>query len=159
MQPLGKQLVRADVDLVEKVWRERWGLPLCSVGRTFMPRDVEARALVLGDRMLGLISWVVEGGNAEVVTLDSFAEERGAGTQLLTAAEEATRNAGARRVVAMVSNDNVRTLTFLLHRGYRLEKVHRDIVAELRKIKETIPMVGRAGIPVLDLWELAKPLG
>ena len=159
MQPLGKQLVRADVDLVEKVWRERWGLPLCSVGRTFMPRDVEARALVLGDRMLGLASWVVDGSNAELVTLDSFAEERGAGTQLLTAAEEAMRNAGARRVVAMVSNDNIRTLTFLLHRGYRLEKVHRDLVAELRKIKETIPLIGRAGVPVLDLWELAKPLG
>jgi GNAT superfamily N-acetyltransferase len=159
MKPIGWQLVRADVDLVEKVWKERWGLPLCSVGRTFMPRDVEARALVTGDRMLGLISWVVTGAEAEIVTLDAFAEERGAGTQLLTAAEEAMRSAGARRVVGLVSNDNIRALTFMLHRGYRLEKVHRDLVAELRKIKEAIPLVGRAGIPVLDLWELAKPLG
>ncbi|MBI5549632.1 MAG: GNAT family N-acetyltransferase [Deltaproteobacteria bacterium] len=158
MQSLGWDLVRADVDLIERVWKERWGLPLCSVGRTFMPRDVEGRALVMGDRMLGLITWVVNGSDAEIVTLDSFVEERGVGTRLLTAAEEAIRTAGGKRVATYATNDNLHALGFHLRRGYRLVKVHQGIVAELRKIKPVIPEAGRSGIPIVDLWEIAKPL-
>jgi len=145
--------------VIVRVWKERGGLPLCSVGRTFMPKDVEGRALVTGDRMLGLITWAVNGAEAEIVTLASFAEERGVGTRLLTAAEEAAASAGAKRIAVLIANDNVSALAFHLHRGYRLEKVHRDIVAELRKIKPAIPAEGRSGIPIVDLWEVAKPLG
>ena len=159
MQSLGWDLVRADVDLTERVWKERWGLPLCSLGRTFMPKDVEGRAIVTGDRMLGLITWVVTGAEAEIVTLDSFVEEQGVGTRLLTAAEEAAATAGARRIAVLLTNDNLSALAFHLHRGYRMEKVHKDIVAELRKIKPIIPTSGRSGIPIVDLWEVAKPLG
>ena len=159
MKSLGWDLVRAQVDLIERVWKERWGLPLCSLGRTFMPKDVEGRALVTGDRMLGLITWVVTGAEAEIVTLDSFVEECGVGTRLLTAAEEAVASAGAKRVAVLLTNDNVSALAFHLHRGYRLEKVHQDKVADLRKIKPIIPNVGRGGIPIVDLWEVAKPLG
>ncbi|MGC4120728.1 MAG: GNAT family N-acetyltransferase [Myxococcales bacterium] len=159
MKSLGWDLARAQVDLIERVWKERWGLPLCSLGRTFMPKDVEGRALVTGDRMLGLITWVVTGAEAEIVTLDSFVEECGVGTRLLTAAEEAVASAGAKRVAVLLTNDNVTALAFHLHRGYRLEKVHQDIVAGMRKIKPVIPEVGRGGIPIVDLWEVAKPLG
>ncbi|HEY3452010.1 MAG TPA: GNAT family N-acetyltransferase [Myxococcales bacterium] len=159
MKSLGWDLVRAQVDLIERVWKERWGLPLCSVGRTFMPQDVEGRALVTGDRMLGLITWVVNGAEAEIVTLDSFVEECGVGTRLLTAAEEAVGSAGAKRIAVLLTNDNVTALAFHLHRGYRLVKVHKDIVEEMRKIKPVIPAIGRSGIPIVDLWEVAKPLG
>jgi GNAT superfamily N-acetyltransferase len=159
MQSLGWDLVRADAELIERVWRERWGLPLCSVGgRTFMPADVESRALVTGDRMLGLITWVVVKGEAEVVTIDAFVEERGVGTRLLTVAEEVVRSAGGRRLCVLLSNDNLHALGFLLRRGYRLEKLHLGVVADLRKIKPVIPEAGRAGIPIKDLWEVAKPL-
>jgi len=159
MQSLGWDLVRADVDLIERVWKERWGLPLCSVGRTFMPKDVEGRALATGDRMLGLITWVINGTEAEIITLDSFVEERGVGTRLLTAAEEAVRTSGAKRIAVLLTNDNVSALAFHLHRGYRMEKVHKDVVAGMRKIKPAIPLNGRSGIPIVDLWEVAKPLG
>jgi hypothetical protein len=159
MQSLGWDLVRADVELIERVWKERWGLPLCSVGgRTFMPKDVESRALVTGDRMLGLITWVLAHGEAEVVTMDAFVEERGVGTRLLTVAEEVIRSAGGKRVAMLLSNDNVHALEFLLGRGYRLEKLHLGVVAELRKIKPVIPEIGRAGIAIKDLWEVAKTL-
>lgn len=158
MESLGWDLVRPDVELVERVWKERWGLPLCTVGRTFMPKDVEGRALLKGDRMLGLITWVLTGTEAEIVTLDSFVEERGVGTRLVTAAEEAVRSAGGKRLNVFTSNDNIHSLAFFLHRGFRLEKVHKDVVPELRKIKPVIPEIGRSGIPILDLWQVVKPL-
>jgi len=159
MQSLGWDLVRADVELIERVWKERWGLPLCTLSRTFMPPDVEGRAMVTGDRMLGLVTWVVTGEEAEIVTLDSFVEERGVGTRLLTACEEAAASAGAKRVSTLISNDNLSALGFHLRRGWRLDKIHKDRVADLRKIKPVIPTVGRWGIPIVDLWEVAKPLG
>ena len=123
-----------------------------------MPSDVQARALISGDRILGLITWVMEGGNAELTTLDAFVEERGIGSKLLAVAEEVIRSGGGRRMVVFLSNDNVSTLAFYLHRGWRLEKVHRDAVLNLRKIKSAIPEVGRSGIPITDLWEVDKSL-
>jgi ribosomal protein S18 acetylase RimI-like enzyme len=158
MASLGIDLLRPDVDLIERVWRERWGLPICTLGRTFMPADVEGRALVQGSQMLGLVTWVVTAQEGEITSLDSFAEERGVGTRLVTVAEEAIRTAGATEAVVVVSNDNLHTLCFLLRRGYRLMSVHRDVIAEMRKVKPAIPAVGRAGIPIVDLWRLTKPL-
>lgn len=159
MQSLGWTVVRADADLVERVWRLRWGLPVCSLGRVYMPADVEARVLKLEDRLLGLATWAFEGDSAEVVTLDAFVEERGVGTRLLTAVEEACSGAGARRNRVFLTNDNLSALGFFLRRGYRLEQVHRDAVAALRQHKASIPATGRAGLPLVDLWELTKPLG
>ncbi len=159
MQSLGWTVVRADADLVERVWRLRWGLPVCSLGRVYLPADVEARVLKVDDRLLGLATWAYEGDTADLVTLDAFVEERGVGTRLLTALEEACSGAGTKRTRVFLTNDNLSALGFLLRRGYRLEKVHREAVAALRAHKAAIPATGRSGLPLVDLWELTKPLG
>ena len=76
-----------------------------------------------------------------------------------SALEEACSGAGAKRTRVFLTNDNLAALGFLLRRGYRLEKVHRDAVAALRQHKASIPATGRAGLPLVDLWELVKLLG
>ena len=78
---------------------------------------------------------------------------------LLTAVEEACSGASARRNRVFLTNDNLSALGFFLRRGYQLEQVHRDAVAALRQHKASIPVTGRAGLPLVDLWELTKPLG
>jgi GNAT superfamily N-acetyltransferase len=58
----------------------------------------------------GLLTYRIEGGECEVVTIDSLAEHRGAGSGLIEAAIEAARTAGCDRVWLITTNDNLDAL-------------------------------------------------
>jgi ribosomal protein S18 acetylase RimI-like enzyme len=110
-------------------------------------------ALVEGERQ-GLLTYRLEGGECEVVTLDSLAEGIGVGTRLLEAARGAAENAGCRRLWLVTTNDNLQALGFYQRRGYRLAALHRDALEVSRRLKPEISEIGHAGIPLRDEIEL-----
>lgn len=101
----------------------------------------------------GLVTWADD----EIVTLDALTPGRGTGTRLLAAAEERLVAAGARRARVTTSNDNLHALGFYQRRGYRLVRIHRDAMDEVRSLKPAVP-TSAGGIALSDLWELEKPL-
>ncbi|HJU97281.1 MAG TPA: GNAT family N-acetyltransferase [Jiangellaceae bacterium] len=109
-------------------------------------------------RSVGLLTFHVEDGDWEVVTLDAVDTGRGIGTALLRSVEQAARAAGARRLWLITTNDNTRALRFYQRCGFDLAALHRDAVTRSRAtVKPSIPLEVD-GIPLRHELELERIL-
>jgi GNAT superfamily N-acetyltransferase len=106
----------------------------------------------------GLVSYRIEDGECEIVSLNSLREGLWIGSVLLEKAAEAAREAGCRRMWLVTTNDNVEALRFYQKRGWRLVAVYPNAIEESRKLKPEIPRNGNDGIPIRDEIELELPL-
>ncbi|HET8627512.1 MAG TPA: GNAT family N-acetyltransferase [Thermomicrobiales bacterium] len=141
------------------LWREAWGgETMVAGGRTLRLDRLTALLAWAGAARVGAATYVVEGDDCELVSLNAVAAGRGVGTALLAAVEAAARAAGCRRVRLITTNDNLDALGFYQRRGYRLVALRPGAVDEARHLKPTIPAVGEHGIPLHDELELAKML-
>ena len=140
-----------DRDWVEKFVVEHWGAPIV-VGRgtTWRPAELPGFAAYEGEEPVGLATYEIEDDACELVTIDALVEGEGVGTALLEAVKEAARNEGCTRVRLVTTNNNVRALLFYQKRGFRLVALIPGGVAELRKLKPSIPEVDAAGLPIRD---------
>jgi GNAT superfamily N-acetyltransferase len=139
--------------------RRHWGVAgVVSRGKLRTGGELTAlRASVDGD-IAGVVSWQIEAGSAEIVTLDSDKPGHRVGTKLLEAAVGELRAAHVRRVWLITTNDNTDALRFYQRRGWRLVALYPNAVAESRKLKPSIPETGAHGIPIRDEIELEYPL-
>ena len=64
------------------------------------------------------------------------------------------REAGCRRIWLITTNDNLNALGFYQHIGYELVPIHGGAIAESRRLKPEIPLVGEGGLPLRDEIEL-----
>jgi ribosomal protein S18 acetylase RimI-like enzyme len=150
-----RPLTAADREWVARLALELWGSDrVVSRGRVWHLSELAGFAAVDGDRVAGLITYRVEEGQMEVVSIDSLEQGRGIGTALLEAAASQARAAGCRRLWLITTNDNLRALRFYQRRGMRLAALHRDAVARSRELKPQIPRMGCHGIPIRDELEL-----
>ncbi|MGI8446054.1 MAG: Maf family nucleotide pyrophosphatase [Streptosporangiaceae bacterium] len=135
--PLIRDLTDGDRDWLAGVVTAAWGLPVVSLSG---PHDVtRLPGLVAqeepGSARAGVLTYRVEGGSLEVVTLNSLAEGRGIGTALLAGARQRARRAG-QRLWLTTGNDNVQAIGFYQRRGMDLVALHRDFADQVRKIKQ-----------------------
>ena len=153
------RLEPATTAVIDRIWRERWGIPIVSVRREYLPSDVEGLVWLGGDgEPEGLVTWAAAGEEAEIVSLDAFHQGRHIGARLLDAAEAELRRRGVRRITIVTTNDNLRALAFYVRRGYRLVRLHLDAIDRVRAVKPAVALVGNEGIPLRDMWELEKEL-
>lgn len=103
---------------------------------------------------IGLLTYNVEGSDCEIVTLDSMAEGIGVGTALVDALKSAAKEAEIERLWLVTTNDNLPALKFWQKRDFQLVTVHRDAIAQARRLKPQIPIIGLEGIPIRDELEL-----
>jgi ribosomal protein S18 acetylase RimI-like enzyme len=103
-----------------------------------------------GGERAGLLTYVIAGGDLEVVTLDAAKRHSGAGTALLAAAADVARAAGAGRLWLVTTNDNLDALRFYQRRGMRIAGVTPGGVDASRLLKPSIPTIGAYGIPLRD---------
>jgi N-acetylglutamate synthase-like GNAT family acetyltransferase len=144
-----------DAQWVRALLIERWrATQIASRGR-LLPAD-ELPAFIAGDadERIGLATYHIDAGQCELVSLDSLRENVGVGTQLVAAVADAARHAGCRRLWLITTNDNLRALGFYQKRGFELVAVHRNALAESRRLKPSIPLIGVDGIPLRDEIEL-----
>jgi ribosomal protein S18 acetylase RimI-like enzyme len=134
---------------------EQWGgEEVVSRGRVWPLADLPGFAALGGDRVVGLLTYRVEAGEMEIVSIDSHEEGRGIGTALLDAAVSTARRRGCGRVWLITTNDNLRALRFYQRRGMRLAALYAGAVDRSRELKPAIPEVGHHGIPLRDELEL-----
>ncbi|MCD4684556.1 MAG: GNAT family N-acetyltransferase [Anaerolineae bacterium] len=151
----------ADTD---HAWRDdlldrEWGGPLMvSRGVLYDLRTLPGLIAWHGKRRVGLATYHIDGDACEVRSLNSLTERIGAGTALLRAVEEIARAAGCVRVWLITTNDNLHALGFYQRRGYVLAALYPDAIAEARKLKPQIPLIGMSHIPLRDEIELEKRL-
>ncbi len=111
-----------------------------------------------GDRILGLITFMVRGSSLEIMSLDSVSENRGIGTALLDRAVCEADSNGYGAVTLITTNDNTRALRFYQKRGFDVVSLRRNAVEISRRLKPDIPLLGNDGIPIRHEVELILTL-
>lgn len=148
------------LELVRRVWGQRWGgLTMVVHGQVYHADQLPGLLAFAGAELLGAVTYRLEGGECEVMSLDSFREGAGVGTALLQAVVELARAQGCRRLFLITTNDNLGALRFYQKRGLRLAALHPDAVTRARDLKPGIPLLGDHGIPIRDELELELALG
>jgi ribosomal protein S18 acetylase RimI-like enzyme len=144
-----------NAEQVAAVWRDSFASDIIvSRGRVYRPRDVNSIvASDGGSYIAGLLTWHRHADDIEVISLDSFAENNGVGTALLEEMARRARQDGVRRLWLVTTNDNIRAIRFYQRRGWSLCALHRDAIANSRRLKPEIPLTGDHGIPIRDELE------
>ncbi|MGZ0085897.1 GNAT family N-acetyltransferase [Caldibacillus thermoamylovorans] len=150
-----KQLDRA---LVNQFFVDHWGSPQMVVSTgVYNGSELDGFAAVEnGQRIIGLITFMIRGNECEIISLDSIMENRGVGSALLHEAETWARQQGCTAVRLITTNDNLHALRFYQKRGYQIVNVFPNAVDKARQIKPSIPLMSAEGIPIRDELLLVK---
>lgn len=154
------QLDEREHDWLRAVFDDRWGgEPIVGRGRARGLDELTALAARSEDGIrLGLATYALDGPEAELVTLDAFAEGIGVGRTLIAAVAGASRASGCSRLLVMTTNDNLRALELYQRAGFHIEAVRPGAVAAARALKPCIPERAPNGIPISDEIDLVMPL-
>jgi ribosomal protein S18 acetylase RimI-like enzyme len=140
----------------ERAWArelllERWGDEIVvGHGRTWHPAELDGFVAQDDDgSRVGILTFDVDDGVLEVVTIDALRLRQGIGTALMLAAIERA-HAAALRVRVMTTNDNEPAIAFYERLGFVVAEVRPGAVDEARARKPSIPATGVRGRPITD---------
>jgi len=157
VRPLGD----ADREAVRRFVTAQWGSEIViSRGHAYRPHEMSGFVAEDGDgAWVGLVTYRLAPPDAcEVMTLDSLRPGMGIGSALIASVRGAARQAGGRRLWLITTNDNLNALRFYQKRGFVLAALYPNALAESRRQKPEIPLVGFDGIPLRDEIELEMAL-
>ena len=155
-----RRLDADDREWVSRFVAEHWGAETVVVhGMVYLPEQLPGFVAELGNEKIGLVSYHIEQGSCEIVTLNSLRSSAGIGTALLEAVKRKARQSRCWRLWVITTNDNLSAVRFYQKRGFALVAIHRNALVESRKIKPEIPLIGLDGIPLRDEIELEMILG
>src|SRR3990167_5450297 len=132
---------------IKEFTKEHWGSKkIVSIGRIFLPHELEGFIAVKNDEKIGLVTYDVKDDICEIVSINSLAEKQGVGTALVEEIIKTAKDSGCKKIMLTTTNDNLNALSFWQKRGFKLVKIHRDSIKEARKLKPEIPEIGEHGI-------------
>lgn len=143
-----------DGEWIRQLMRERWMAEFVVVhGNVFHPHALSGFVAEEEGKKTGLITYLLEGGVCEIVTLDSLHPARGVGSALLEAVTAVALRSGCRAMRLTTTNDNLNALRFYQKRGFTLAALRPNAIENTRKVKP-VPPLGENGIPIRDEIEL-----
>lgn len=150
-----RRLSPDDLPRLRRFWNEHWGGDfMVAHGVIYHPEQLDGFLAEDGGEWLGLLTYYINDDECEVTSLNSLREGRGIGSMLLTLAVEEARARACRRIFLITTNDNLNALGFYQRRGFELVKINRNALAETRKLKPQVPLIGMNNIPLRDEIEL-----
>jgi GNAT superfamily N-acetyltransferase len=152
-----RQRDESDRAEVERFLAERLSLNVARLGRIEHPLDHPALVAERDGTLAGVLTYVLDRDDCEVLTLHAAERFGGTGSALIEAVERLAADAGCARLWLITTNDNVDALRFYQRRGFRLAALHRGAVDDSRaRLKPEIPRIGEHGIELRDELELEK---
>lgn len=157
------KIIRLNDRLTDKVSRffiEHWGSTemVVSTGVYDCAALDGFAALDENNEIIGLITFDQKEKEMEIISLDSLLEGQGIGSLLLEQLEQLAEAENRKHITLITTNDNLHALKFYQKRGYVLARLFPHAVAEARKKKPSIPLIGEHGIPLRDELLLIKKL-
>jgi N-acetylglutamate synthase-like GNAT family acetyltransferase len=144
-----------DKDWIRQLITQRWGADfVVSRSQIHRPDELPGFLAIDGTERIGLITYYIEGDECEIVSLVSLRPGFGIGTELMNTVANTAVQAGCRRLFLITTNDNLDALGFYQRRGLELVAVYRNALAETRRLKPQLPMIGLNKIPLRDELEL-----
>ncbi len=133
-----------------------WGSHSMMIGlHVYDVAEIDALGLYEPDgRSAALASWTLRGDTAYLCALHSLRPGEGVAIRMLDAVVAAARAAGATRLKAMTTNDNMPGLVFYQRRGFRLSGLYLEAIDAYRSVVPTIIKTGYKDIPIHDAIEL-----
>lgn len=141
-----------DRDAVNAIFRATWGRPFV-VGQGVGYDLTRLPTLVAVDAegaVAGVLTYTVDRGEMQVVSVEAATRGAGVGGALLAAAVERARAQRLRRLWLVTTNDNLDAIRFYQRRGLRIARVAPGAVDQARRLKPTIPTTGEYDLPMRD---------
>jgi ribosomal protein S18 acetylase RimI-like enzyme len=136
-----RRLTPEDLPRLRDFWIQNWGGEVMIVhGTAYRPEQLEGFIVTEGEEWLGLLTFVLENRELEVISLDSLREGQGFGSRLLDQAIAEAHLRDCRRVFLITTNDNLHALGFYQRRGFELVRIDRGAVNVTRDLKPSIPL-------------------
>jgi ribosomal protein S18 acetylase RimI-like enzyme len=143
-----------DDSWVKSLIEEHWGsLKIVTRGKITQADRVSGFVACIDNKPIGLITYVIDKNNLEIITLNSEMEGVGIGTALINTVINFAKDQKYKRVWVITTNDNQPAINFYKKRGFLLKANYENAIEESRKIKPEIPMIGIGGIPIKDELE------
>lgn len=152
-----REATPSDRHAIEEICDRAWGETEIDVfGRTFDVLASDNIVAMDGERLLGLMSCTVHGGELAIVLYSVYPDKqgRGIGSALLEAATNMAASRSLQAVKAAVSNDDLPLLYFYQRHGFAIA----DIATGLLSDRLGYAGVGFAQIPIRDEIRLRKPV-
>lgn len=147
-----RRLGKNDLLHLGRFWVEHWGgEEIVTHGQVIRYNEVEA--FVYGD-WLALVTFVFRGNECEITSLNSLREGVGIGTALVEEVILEAQKKNCRRAFLVTTNDNLDAIGFYQRRGWSLSALRCNAMEKARKLKPTIPLIGKNNIPLRDEIEL-----
>jgi DNA-3-methyladenine glycosylase I len=144
-----------DREWISNLISERWGSDIVVVHDTvYTPAELSGFVAIIGNKRIGLITYLMKREECEIVSLDSLVSSIGVGSGLVDEVRRTAQGSGCRRLWVTTTNDNIEALRFYQGRGFTLVAIHKDAVERAREKKSQIPQVGLHDIPIKDEIEL-----
>lgn len=139
-----------------KLMMRHWGSHRMMIGlKTYDCAEIPLLGLFSASgETLALASWSPDGEVAVLCALHSLAPGQGAAIRLLEAVKASAKARGARKLRAMLTNDNMPGLAFYQKLGFRFSGLYIEAIDAYRSVIPTIIRTGYEGIPIHDALEL-----
>lgn len=143
----------------ERILNAAWGsLRIASRGKVYYALDYPGFVGLVTGQPEGLILYRIEAKQCEVLLLHSLVEGIGMGAALVDAVKRQAEESNCRRLWLITTNDNIHAFRWYQRRGFTIAAVHVNALAESRKLKPEIPLIGFDEIPLRDEIEFEMVL-
>ncbi|MDD5622605.1 MAG: GNAT family N-acetyltransferase [Actinomycetota bacterium] len=150
-----RTIENSDRQWIKSIFNEFWGGDIIiTKGFIHSFNDLDGFIATSNNEKVGLITYKITDKELEIVSLNSFRENKGIGSSLVDTIMTLARKQKLKRVWLLTTNDNVDALKFYQKRNFTLKNIYPDAIKLSRKLKRSIPLIGNYGIPIRDEIEL-----
>lgn len=152
------------IEQLDRIWVDgfisnHWGSNIVVVhNESFIPSNLNGYLAFEGEEIIGLITYIIQNAECEIVTLNSLVENQGIGKSLVSLVEKEAKENNCKRIWLITTNDNMRAIGFYQKIGYQLINVFPNAVERSRILKPEIPLIADNGIPIRDELEFCLML-
>lgn len=136
-------------DEVNRILKEEWDCPpSVSRGKAIDTTTLSGFVFIKNEKIEGVVTYNIDGTDCEIVTLNSFEENKGIGTALINTVLEAAKKENCKRLWLITTNDDINAIRFYQKKGFDLVAAHINAIKVSRRLKPSIPLIGMDNIPI-----------
>ncbi|WFR55876.1 GNAT family N-acetyltransferase [Anaerocolumna sp. AGMB13025] len=132
-------------DLIRSLW---YSTDIIVRGEVVDTSVLEGFTAMEQEEITGFITYRIQDGECEIMSLASIKENQGTGTSLINLVKENAKQQNCTKLKLITTNDNMNALKFYQKRGFDMIRVYPNAMDISRSIKPAIPLIGEYGIPL-----------
>ncbi len=135
---------------IKQLFTKNWNTDsVYSNGTNHKLDNLNGFVAIQDDEIVGVLTYMIENQKLEVVSVDSFMENYGVGSTLLSLAVEQARQQACDKVWLTTTNDNIPAIRLYEKQQFSRTSTHLYSVSKARESQPELPMFGYHGIPIL----------